>query len=148
VQVFNGTFFGTAATVIPVLFLALTLQGNFVIKVLLEAAKLRARERKARVAPSPGSHTLKTVVGREARSVGAQLLSYAGTLVPFDAVWGEIAAIRALENRTASSADTSIVMQAVIVLTVAAGIALLVRFFSALAKEREESKKEEGEPAS
>jgi hypothetical protein len=148
VQEFDGTFYATAATVIPVLFLALSLQGDFVLKVLLAAEKLRRRERKARVGARPESRSLQLVVLRELRALFAQLLGYAGMLVPLDAVWGEITAIRALENRSASSGNASDVMQAVIVLTVASGIALLVRFFSALAKEREVRMKEEGEPIS
>jgi hypothetical protein len=76
------------------------------------------------------------------RWYAAQAIGYLIILVPLDAIWGEIVAFQALENRKASSSASSTVMQAVVVLTIAIAVALALRFRATLIEEKKRARQE------
>jgi hypothetical protein len=129
-HVFDGTFYATVATVIPVLFLALTLQGDFVLNLLLASWRWRRKSRKDMLAPG-GRHSW----GPPLLSGVSTLIGVLAVLVLIDGTAGEISALLALERQRASTGDQSTVMQAVVTLTVATGIALVVRFVTEIVKD-------------
>ena len=67
------------------------------------------------------------------------LTGVAALLVLADGTYGEITALLALERQRASASNQSTVMHAVVTLTVATGIALIVRFVGTAAKEHKSS---------
>jgi hypothetical protein len=117
-QPFNGLFYATAATLIPVLFLALAVQGN-TFERLLDVA-LRGSQ-----SIHPG------MPARSAQIAGARsLLALAAAYgVLAYSVIGEISAAVALCDRRGGSGTSSTVLVSVITLTiaVAAGPALRLR---------------------
>jgi hypothetical protein len=94
---FNSPFYATAATVIPVLFLAIVVPGRH-----LPRPNRRRRERRL---PPPRSYRASL-----AGAIAALILTY-GTA-------GEIAAILALQNQQGATAESSLAGGAVILLTI------------------------------
>jgi hypothetical protein len=119
---FDGTFFSTAATVIPVLFLALTLQGTLFARA--DSAYFRA----IRIALEPA-----TGFGWKATTIffAAMLLRLVLSLVLLAGTWGEALAIYALYQQQATAEAKQLVIQAVMVLIALTAIGPIIFSVSA-----------------
>jgi hypothetical protein len=109
---FNGLLYGTAATVIPVLFLALTVQGHFfenLLKVMLNMSKADRQLARQHARPRVQA-ALYVVFGS-----GAALLALG---VVYFCAFGEGAAIIILNMQSASNPWPYVVIASVIGLTV------------------------------
>lgn len=120
---FNANFYITAATVIPVLYLALTLQGN-------TYRDLMARWRETnRVSP----FTLRA----QARVVLVALIAISGAIAILQGVLGEYSALQALANEHAGDQTESNVFGACLLLLVMVAVGpawwFLEAFFGSLA---------------
>jgi hypothetical protein len=117
---FNSDLYVTAATVIPVLFIAVTIGGRpvFADLAITSASNERAFIRSALFADVPPG-TLKTEGAKWFRLLALGLF----TAVVLAGPAGEIAALVAIDNGTATATQHWIVMAAVIVLSVSAGVA-------------------------
>lgn len=125
---FNSDFYVTAATVIPVLFVALAVERGTLDALLHGADSALSYEQKA----ADGTYR-QQLVGATAGMAGvtAQLIVYA---ILIFGCGGEIAAINALSSGNVGSDGHAFVYLAVVILTIAAGIvpglALLKSFAS------------------
>jgi hypothetical protein len=123
---FNPTFFATVAVVLPVIFLALALQSDYLARAFVASRQIdrlskrqlsEARKRKSKIGKALSLPTYYLSIG----------IGIAGVLVMFYGIWGEILALLALEQRQAMLATQSIVMHSAIVLIVAATVASVWR---------------------
>ena len=135
---YDSTFYATAATVIPILFLSLTLQGDFVMRAMLTAWRFGRASMKS-VDQSEQSLTRSRVAVGASQYFLASLLGFVPFLVLVAGVNGEVNALLALERQRASASDQSQVMTDVVVLLFAALLALIVRFLSAVIIEHKTS---------
>ena len=103
---FNVNFFIVVATVIPVLYLALTLQGP-------TYERMMARWRSA-VREGHRDRSFRS----EARTVTAAFLAIVGTAIILYSVLAEYLSLRALYSQTASVATQGTVLQAAVALLV------------------------------
>ncbi len=108
---FNGLFFATAATIIPVLFLALAVQGRGYENVL-EYLKFQAHR----------------VESRGWTAYIAMCLFLAAFLIPAYGTIGEIVAVYALYQEQAGSVTTQNVLAAAILLTAMTAVAPVLAF--------------------
>jgi hypothetical protein len=116
------------ATLIPVLFLALSLQGDFLMKSLLAARHWRQSLRDAYgtwiVKRSPWQRHVADPFVRNLEN----LFFLVPGLILIYGLFGEIEALLALERGSASADLQSTVMQAGVVMTCAVVLAFLVRY--------------------
>jgi len=124
---FNSTFYATVATIIPVLYLALAVQGSTYADLLKAAAKAwnSIRQRANRSGPAAGIFL---------PYIGSVLLGTAALQIPILGVLGEIQALIALDQQRAPGGPRiAIVTSATLAVAVAAGPALaFARFLSNL----------------
>jgi hypothetical protein len=121
---FNTAFYATAATVIPVLFLAIAVQGRAletVSRAAIRAAHDYQRARRSRA-------RLKAVTAH----FRALLTVAIASLIVIDGVAGEMNAVVALQNRKGGT--ETFVATAVVVLTFAAAATPAVTFAKAFRK--------------
>lgn len=145
---FNADFYSTVATIIPVLFIALTLQGDFVMKAMTASEHWPKGSREAlrnwqATAPLWQRWPAQLVW----IAVGSLLYAVPTLILTFGLV-GEIDALLALERQKATALEQSWVMEAGVVLTVMTVVALLVRRFELVAAEvrqRANQQKQAGE---
>src|SRR5580658_512911 len=91
---FNGTFYATTATVIPVLFLAIAVQGQTYEDLIKSyAANLRAYRRRMRIIRSSGELTIRKALKGAPK---AQYLGLAVALTVFAGIFGELWSLAAL----------------------------------------------------
>jgi hypothetical protein len=123
---FNGLFYGTAATLIPVFFLALAVQGGLYETLLRGADKAADYERKA-----ANAAFLRQIAGGAVGLAGIvpQLIAYA--ILAFG-IGGEITAINALSTQKAGSDAHAFVYLASIVLAGAIGLSPALAFLASL----------------
>src|ERR1019366_47393 len=107
---FNAAFYSTAATVIPVLFLALTIQGDFVTKTLMAADAWRRKGQAATLAPA--NHGWRRLVTGLPEFFLERIVGVVGGVILLDGVVGAIKALLALERQWASHSDQKWVIQA------------------------------------
>ena len=119
---FNGTFFATVAVILPVIFLALALQSDYIARTFLAYRELDRMSRRQQAASKRKTRLGRTIVSLPAAYLGLGLFG-AAFLVIFDGTYGEIVALRALEQQQAGLGTQSDVMQSVVVLIVAAAVA-------------------------
>lgn len=126
---FNGLFYATAATLIPVLFLALAVQGGMYEYLLRRADNATSYQQKTIGAPF-----IQQLAGGAAGIAGGMAQAIAYAILVFG-VGGEITAIRALSIQKAGSQGHAFVYLAAIILTVAIavnpGLALLASIWRA-----------------
>jgi hypothetical protein len=123
---FNGLFYGTAATLIPVFFLALAVQGGLYETLLRGADKAADYEQKG-----ANAAFLRQIAGGAVGLAGIipQLIAYA--ILAFG-IGGEITAINALSNQKAGSDAHAFVYLAAIVLAGAIGLSPALAFLASL----------------
>jgi len=129
---FNQTFFEVTATIIPVLFLALTLQGNFLVKVT--SATVRVGEAYIESLKD----LFKKLLAGEAPS--AQLGGFLGGVfyvmslfcvaVVGGSIWAEIVSLLALKDQEVSAASETYVFVVTAGLVVIIGLACVVTIFA------------------
>jgi hypothetical protein len=105
---FNGLFYATTATIIPVLFLALTLQGT----IFDRALRAYHSATKAAFTSAPGWQSTATLFA-------ASVLRMTLTLILLAGVGGEALAIYALSQQQASASTQHHVLSSAIILTFA-----------------------------
>jgi hypothetical protein len=108
--VFNANFYIVAATVIPVLWLALTIQGSIFDRAL-RAYHVAARQG---LFPEPGQRAPAPLALAFATVVRMIL-----TILTISGILGEILAIYALYQQQANSSTRQLVLQSAIILTAA-----------------------------
>jgi hypothetical protein len=92
--VFNGTFYATVATIIPVLFLAIAIQGNIYQAILLEyARRTRAYRQRMRAADAAGQLTIRKALGG---GLAAQVPGILASAILVGGLYGEGVALDAL----------------------------------------------------
>jgi len=106
----NADFFATAATVIPVLFLALLFPGGPLLRLLVWARKSHAREV---LRGSSGGYKSRGRFALVGLLNWVVMIPGAGVVYGF---WGEYTALQALRNMYASAGQQEIVFSAAIVL--------------------------------
>ena len=140
---FNGLFFATAATIIPVFFLALTLQGNIYRRLLQRARTTADDARQAYRASTtlPRGSSSRQAVMYHANSgcvtgtfklLGAILLALYAIFIVLAGAAGELAALLDLSAQHAMPGDQSGVLAATGFLAVAVAapaVLLLLRYF-------------------
>jgi hypothetical protein len=109
---FNADFYATAATVIPVLYIALAVQGS----TLEDIAKWASR----RIYGKPGESSKVRV---QLSVMGASFL--AGAI--FGSAWAEVTALNALYNQKADAADAQFVLFALTIWIVTIGVVSLAK---------------------
>jgi hypothetical protein len=135
VTVFNANFYLVSATVIPVFFLAVTLQGRIfssaenLMRRLLRSAQERL-ERFEQTVGAPDRQPLnvrREIVAQSWRLLLFQLIWMISIVVLAVSVIGETLAVLALDQGRASALVHTLVLAAVFGLTIGTGILLYVR---------------------
>jgi hypothetical protein len=122
---FNGLFYATAATIIPVLFLALAVQGTIYqdfLTAAVGAARSIGRGHRSRRYPS-----LTAVL-----TLGPIMMIALAGLIPIYGAAGELAAIYALAEQKSGLLAAGLVPGAVIVLAAATAAGPLMALFRAM----------------
>lgn len=149
---FNEAYFSTAATVIPVLLLAVVLQNSFIIDVVKLSMRWRREGLAERLPPLLGlcrqflkrepielaaftRTSLRSLRGM-VKYLVSQVLGIACALVLIYGVAGEYSAMVALRNQHAASGDASRVMDAMLALLVAFIATFVFRLERALLSDR------------
>jgi hypothetical protein len=119
---FNADFYVAAATVIPILYLALTLQGQTFERIASSHQRLHDIPKKE----------------RDWRwSILDAILIAAGWIIPACGIIGEILALLGLLQRPPSNGTASTIMIFLIILLVAVGAGPLLRFRDMVSERRE-----------
>jgi len=141
---FNSTFFATVAVVIPVIFLAVALQSDYLARTFVASRRFH------RVSRDQLRDTRNRRSKRSVLSFGtwyfSWLLGIAGFGVIGFGVQGEILSLVALEQQQATLSTQSDVMQSAVVLVVVATIASVWRVVDAFIKAEKESQKRDSTP--
>ena len=119
VQEFNADLYVTAATIIPVLFIALLFPGGILNRYALWAKRWRSRG------------AVSAFRAGDTRRMQRFLNGYTVLILPVDlaivfAVWGEISAFIALNDRKASPLAHTWVLSSVVILVVVSALSALV----------------------
>lgn len=121
---YSDAFFATAATIIPVLLLALSLQGDLVARLALGV--LRSLTKSLQLTGS--EHRLrKTLRGAIGHSLRFALYVVAFVVVLGYGVFGEFVALTDLARGEAARGEPTTVLNATLALVVAATIGALIR---------------------
>lgn len=123
---FNGLFYATAATIIPVFFLALAVQGRM-YSDLLRAAQALARARQHPRFTGTADGRLSPLSRLSMGTVNG-LLWLAAWLIPISGFFGEQGAIIALYREHDNSGTRLIVLVSTLLLLVAVAIGPVVTF--------------------
>jgi hypothetical protein len=120
---FNGLFYATAATIIPVLFLAIAVQGPLYGDLLKASAAALRRFREHKAGSSPRRLVLRLWIG-------SVLASSAAVAILIVTVGGEIGEIEALLSLNAQRAygDPHAAIAAAVLLTAAAAVGPALAF--------------------
>jgi uncharacterized membrane protein len=117
-QAFNSGFYATAATVIPVLYVALTLQGS-----TFEESLKRWRE-----SVDLGVRTTRSSLTSKARVVGSLVITLLIGLLLIFGICAEFVTVLALYHRNAGHASETLVLIAISLLLVLVASVPVVRF--------------------
>jgi flagellar biosynthesis protein FlhB len=139
VKPFNSTFFATVAVVLPVLFLALALQTDYLARTVLASFLVNARrlDSQANAQQSP-----LVVLGTLVNFLLAFVIFLVVIIVMFIGLWGEFLALYALEQQQALLSTQSAVMWSAGVLIVVATIASVWRVLDFLIQDGKERRHE------
>ena len=121
---FNATFFATVAVVLPIIFLALALQSDYLARTMVASQDMLGR---SLYGPRPRKGWWATFFASYRLSSLSGLLLGAVVLVMFYGIYGEMLSLRALEQRQAMLSTQTQVMWAAGALIVAAVIASVWR---------------------
>ena len=120
---FNSTFFATVAVVLPVIFLALALQSDYLARALLASLQRWDQAGKRHQSDDPKRKSkVGNVLSLLLRLSLALVIGTAGLLAMVYGILGEILALLVLEQRQALLATQSTVMNSAIALIVAAAV--------------------------
>jgi hypothetical protein len=142
---FNSDFFSIAAAVIPVLILALTLQGDFLLQVLVAVGRLGKRARRTLINRPTGRSGLRQNALRSGQLWLYQVLETAGMFVVVAALWGEIVSLLALKRQSSTPGTESGVFWVTVSLTAMVGVASVFRYVMTAAAEAHTTKEPEGD---
>ena len=123
------------ATIIPVLFLPLTLQGSFLVSTLIASVSWFNRAERQLGGDAPASVSRGLALQR---TVAGTIYTYSFIVVGYG-VAGEIQAVLALERQKASASTQSTITTAVIILIAATVVAFLVRFLESLSQQQKQA---------
>ena len=130
---FNATFFATVAVILPVVFLALALQSDYLAQALLASDQLtRTTKRRWSEAEKRQSKAGRAMSLDILAHWFSSLVFLLVVLVMAFGIWGEILALVSLEQRQAMLETQSTVLVAAIALIVAAAIASVWRLVETL----------------
>src|SRR5271166_1996662 len=124
---YSDAFYSTVATLIPVLFLALALQGDALTQLFDASARWHERGSAASAAVAPSSSRFRRNAAGAPLRFASAMAHFSIYIVLFYAVLGEILALRALEQGEASADSRSAVMGAGIAMTCAVTVAFVAR---------------------
>jgi len=131
---FNADFYVTAATVIPILYLALTLQGR-TYEDIVNAVFGKIRR----------NYIAQAGVRSYIWLILAVILSLAAVAIVVFGITGEWEAILALYNHYSTPGGASWVLFASIILMIAVGIGPIIRFWRPIVSPTEDIAKEAGQ---
>jgi hypothetical protein len=121
---FNATFLATVAAVIPLLFIALAVQGDLVTRLMIGSVRAIKRAKREQL-------DLRT--GQSFLGLGWSFFLYmCALLIVVLGTIGEIKALFALEYQKATSGDQAWVMAAALVLVIGVVLATLLRLGEAV----------------
>jgi hypothetical protein len=143
---FNGLFYATAATVIPVLFLALAVQGR-VYTDLLRAAQNYGHFRRTTLPPPELTAGPARWVFRLTMAAINASLWLAAWLIPLAGFYGELGAIVALYRRTDSNGIRLTVLAATLLLLVGVAAGPVIAISRPTHREQRESEPGKTDPA-
>jgi hypothetical protein len=142
---FNGLFYATAATIIPVFFLALAVQGRMYAD-LLQTARALARARRHPVFTRTADGRLPRSSRLEMGTVNG-LAWFAALLIPISGFFGEQGAIIALYRGSDNSSTRIIVLVSTLFLLVAVAMGPVVTFIRLPYREQRKPEPGKTDPA-
>jgi len=131
---YNSEFYATTAVVIPVLFLTLTLQGDFLLNFFLTTMRLASKEERALKETPVDDLSPKAVWSGTVKRLAFEALTFVGVGVLILSLCAEAVSLYCIENQTSYTIFEHFVFWMCIALLLSTLIAFNARVFSSVLK--------------